>query len=264
MGSFFLSLGCAAAAVAVTLAVTLVVALRIGRHNVIDATWGLLFCVIATVVFLTSFGHGDGLRRVLLLAMVWLWGGRLAVHIGRRSRGKGEDPRYQQLLGRAPGNRTWYAIRMIYALQGLLALLISVPVQVGMHEDGGVFVLGWLGVVVWAVGLFFEATGDAQMSRFRADPANRGKLIDVGLWRYTRHPNYFGDATVWTGLWLVAAERWPGVLTLPSVAIMIYLLVFGSGKRLLERSMMDRPGYREYARRTSGFFPLPPRKTAAG
>ena len=164
------------------------------------------------------------------------------------------------MLDKAKGNRTWYAVKVIYLGQGALVFFISLPIQVGMYEHGRFFVLGWLGVVSWAVGLYFEATGDRQMSTFRADPANKGKLIDVGLWRYTRHPNYFGDACVWAGIFLIAAERWPGVLTILSPAVMIYLLANGSGKKVLERSMKKRPGYEDYMRRTSGFFPLPPKK----
>ncbi|MGI8879544.1 MAG: DUF1295 domain-containing protein [Jatrophihabitans sp.] len=263
LGAFFASLGWAALAVLVLLSITFAIGSRIGRHNVVDVAWGGGFGVAALAVLLTSFSNGDGLRRVLLLVMVLVWGGRLAFHIAMRGRGKGEDPRYAQLLSKAKGNPAWYAFRMIYLLQGVLVLFISLPVQVGMIERGGVTIVGWIGVVIWAVGLFFEATGDRQMEQFKSDPANKGKLIDIGLWRYTRHPNYFGDACVWVGLFLLAAERWPGVLTMLSPAVIIYLLAFGSGKKLLEKSMAKRPGYADYQHRTSGFIPLPPKKTGS-
>lgn len=151
-------------------------------------------------------------------------------------------------------------LTVVYGLQGGLAFLISLPIQVGVDERSGVTPFAWAGVAVWAVGLAFEAIGDAQKARFMADPANRGAILDRGLWRSTRHPNYFGDACVWVGIFLVAAGSWPGVLTIGSPIVMIYLLAFGSGKRVTERRMADRPGWAAYARRTSGFFPLPPRR----
>ena len=148
----------------------------------------------------------------------------------------------------------------MYLLQGVLALLISAPILVGGFERRPSGCLGWIGVAVWAVGVFFEAVGDAQMERWRADPAHKGKVIDVGLWRYTRHPNYFGDACVWWGIFLVAAERWPGVVTVLAPILMTLLLTKGSGARILEKHMSKRDGWAEYAARTSGFFPLPPKK----
>ena len=112
--------------------------------------------------------------------------------------------------------------------------IISAPIQVGVFESGAVGVIGWIGLAVWLVGVFFEAVGDHQMESFRRDPANKGKVIDSGLWRYTRHPNYFGDACVWWGIFLVAAEQWPGVLTVFAPVIMTLLLTRGSGARILE------------------------------
>src|SRR6185312_6794789 len=138
----------------------------------------------------------------------------------------------------------------IYLLQGALALVIAAPILVGGFSSGPVTVVAWLGLAVWAVGVFFAAVGDAQMERWRADPSHKGKVIDVGLWRYTRHPNYFGDACVWWGIFLVAVggTRW-SLLTVLSPAVMTYFLVFATGAKLLERSMMKRDGYPEYAAR---------------
>ena len=245
-------------AVVAVLAITYTSAKIAHRHNVIDVAWGMLFVAIAVVG--CALGTADGARRTVLLLLPLLWGLRLAVHIGRRSLGKGEDPRYDKLLSKAKGSRDLYALRMVYLLQGVLALLISAPIQVGMFEPGGLGPLGYLGIVVWVVGVLFEGIGDAQMERFRADPTHKGKVIDVGLWRYTRHPNYFGDACVWWGIYLVAAEHWPGVLTLPAPMIMTLLLTKGSGARILEQHMSTRAGWDEYAARTSMFFPRPPRK----
>jgi steroid 5-alpha reductase family enzyme len=255
------TLGWAAIAVTVVLIATFVAAKIVHRHNVIDVGWGLLFCAVAVVSFATSTGARDAVRHWLLLALPLLWGVRLAVHIARRSVGKGEDPRYEQLLGKARGSRDLYALRMVYLLQGLLALVIATPITIGANGPSPVGPLAWIGVALWALGVFFEAVGDAQMDRWRRDPAHKGKVIDVGLWRYTRHPNYFGDACVWWGIFLVAADGWPGVLTVFAPIVMTLLLTKGSGARILEKHMSQRSGWDEYAARTSGFFPLPPKKT---
>jgi steroid 5-alpha reductase family enzyme len=257
--AFWANVGWAALAMLALLAITFAVSKIVGRHSVVDSTWGLLFVGAAVVSFVVSAGHGDGLRRVLLLVLPTLWGLRLAVHIGRRSIGKPEDPRYKELLDKAKGNGDLYALRMIYGLQGLLALVICSPIMVGAFEARSVGFLAWIGVAVWIVGVFFEGVGDMQMERFKADPKNKGKLIDVGLWRYTRHPNYFGDACVWWGTFLVAAEALPGVATIFAPIVMTLLLTIGSGARTLERSMSKRDGWDEYAARTSMFVPLPPR-----
>jgi steroid 5-alpha reductase family enzyme len=142
--------------------------------------------------------------------------------------------------------------------------VVSLPVQVAMYESANVGVVTWIGVAVWAVGLAFEAVGDAQLARFKADPANRGRLMDRGLWGWTRHPNYFGDSMVWFGLWIVACSHRVGLLTVVAPVLMTHMLVNKSGKALLERRMTRSRGdaYAEYAARTSGFFPRPPRRTA--
>lgn len=261
-GELLAALPWTAGGVVVALGITFVVALRLGRHAVVDVTWGLGFAVVALVAFVLSAGTGDDLRRWLLVVMTVVWGVRLGVHIGRRSRGGSEDPRYEAMFERSGGNRNLVALRKVYLLQGLILWFVSLPVQVGMFAPGPVGVLTWVGVAVWAVGLFFEAVGDAQLDAFRRDPSNKGKVLDTGLWRYTRHPNYFGDACVWWGIFLVGAQAWPGVLTVLSPLVMTWLLANGSGKPLLEKGMSDRrPGYDEYVRRTSGFVPLPPKRS---
>jgi steroid 5-alpha reductase family enzyme len=247
-------------AVLVVLAATFVASRIAGKHSVIDTAWGLLFVAVAVITFWSSSGHGDTLRRALLLVLPVLWGLRLAVHIGRRSIGKPEDPRYEQLLAKAKGNPDLYALRSVYLLQGALALLIAAPILVGAFEGRPVRVVAWIGVALWLVGVFFEAVGDTQMERWRADPSHKGKVIDVGLWRYTRHPNYFGDACVWWGIFLVAADSWPGILTIPAPVLMTLLLTKGSGARILEKHMSRREGWDEYAARTSMFIPRPPKK----
>jgi len=207
--------------VVVLIAITFGVGVRIGRNNVVDTAWGLLFVGVGIASLITSQGHGDPVRRWLLVAMVSIWGLRLAVHVGRRAIGKGEDPRYEQLLSKGHTNPTVNAVLKVYLPQAVLAFLISAPLRVGSFEFGGVAVLGIIGVLLWAVGLFFEGVGDAQMERYKkwknGQPADevKGSVMGKGLWRFTRHPNYFGDACVWTGILLVGAERWFGVLTIP-------------------------------------------------
>ncbi|MBO2450923.1 DUF1295 domain-containing protein [Actinomadura barringtoniae] len=247
-----------AVAVVILLATTWTAAVRLGRHSVIDVIWGLGFTVIALVAFV--IGDGDTSRRLLVLALTAIWGVRLALHIARRSIGAGEDPRYERMLGRHPDPNT-AAITRIYLPQGVVMYFVALPVMVAMGEDGGLGPLAWIGAAVWLVGFAFEAVGDWQLARFRADPDSKGKVLDTGLWRYTRHPNYFGDAVVWWGLFLIAAERWPGVLTLLSPIAMTYFLAGKTGKPLLEKQLTrTRPGYADYVERTSGFFPLPPKK----
>jgi steroid 5-alpha reductase family enzyme len=237
------------------------VALRLGRYNVVDVVWGTAFVVIGVVSFAWSAGHGvDTWRRVLPLALVAIWGLRLSAYIGIRSRGKGEDPRYDALLGDRP-NRALRALGIVFVLQAVVAWFISLPVQAAMYIRSGWAPLAFVGGAVWLIGMFFETVGDAQLNGFRSNPANRGKVMDRGLWRYTRHPNYFGDATVWAGLYLVAAQHWVGALTVASPVLMAWFLSFKTGKPLLEKQMAEtKPGYRDYIQRTSGFFPLPPKR----
>ncbi|MFD5881801.1 DUF1295 domain-containing protein [Streptomyces yangpuensis] len=251
---------CAAVAAAVLLA-AFAVGTRLRLHRVVDIAWGVAFSAVAATTYLLSAGHGDPERRLLVAAATVLWGLRLSAHIAWRSRSHGEDPRYTALLDKARGNRTWYALRTVYLLQAALVWLISLPVQVASYAGGPVGLLGVLGLIVWAAGLGFEAVGDHQLARFKEDPANRGRIMDRGLWGWTRHPNYFGDSLVWWGIYLLAcASLSSALLSLVSPVVMTGLLTVGSGKRLLEKHMAGRPGYAEYAARTSGFLPRPPRR----
>ncbi|WP_233448042.1 DUF1295 domain-containing protein [Streptomyces venezuelae] len=255
---------CAATAGALLLA-TFAVAVRRGLHRIVDIAWGLAFSAVAVVTWLLSAGHGDDGRRLLAAAATVLWGLRLAAHIARRSRGHGEDPRYTALLAKAPGNRTLYALRTVYLGQAALVWLISLPVQAASYSSAPLDLPAFCGIALWALGLAFEAVGDHQLACFKQDPANRGRIMDKGLWAWTRHPNYFGDSLVWWGLYVLACTAWqPALIVLVSPVLMTALLTVGSGKRLLEKHMSGRPGYAAYAARTSGFFPLPPRRTARG
>lgn len=259
-GQFFDALVVTGVAVILLMLVTWLIGHAIGRFNVIDVAWGLGFVVVAWVAFGASAGHGNDTRRILVAVLVSVWGLRLAGYIAIRSRGKGEDPRYAEMLDRAQGDPGVYALRSIYLAQAVALWFISLPVQVVMFEQSAPGALMWVGTAVWLVGFLFETVGDAQLNRFRADPANRGKVMDRGLWRYTRHPNYFGDATMWWGIFLIAAQQWVGVLTILSPLLMTWTLTRKTGKPLLEKGMAERrPGYADYVARTSGFFPLPPK-----
>lgn len=260
-GSNFLAVtGFSLLAVILLMLATALEARRRGRVNVVDTTWGLGFVVIAVVAALV--GEGAAWRRVALLLLVALWGLRLAWHITRRNAGKGEDPRYAELLAGEKGNPTWVAFRKVYLVQGLSLWFVSLPVQVSAAAGSGTTAVAGLGLVLWGTGITFETLGDAQLRAFKADASNRGKVMDRGLWSWTRHPNYFGDSCVWFGLFLVALGSPWGLLTIISPIVMTKLLVSYSGKALLERRMSRSKGaaYEQYVARTSGFFPRPPRK----
>ncbi|MFE9251741.1 DUF1295 domain-containing protein [Streptomyces sp. NPDC007088] len=263
-GEFARGLAPAAGAAALVMGVTYQIARRKGVHRIVDSAWGAGFAAVALVSWALSTGlgtRGDAARATLAAALTLVWGLRLAVHIGRRGRGRGEDPRYEKMLSGAPRgtSRDQYALRVVYLPQGALVWLVSLPVQAAMYVRGPLGATDGCAVALWALGLAFEAVGDAQMARFKAGPAHRGRMMDRGLWAWTRHPNYFGDFCVWWGLFLFTVTApGPAGAVLVAPLLMSYLLVFGSGKALLERSMSRREGWDHYASRTSGFLPWPP------
>lgn len=238
---------------------TWVVAMRRRRLNVVDVTWGVSFALIAVVGFIIS--PAAALRPVLVVVLTAVWGLRLGTHILlRQRRDPGEDPRYTELMSRRSGDPRLVALRSVFLLQAVAAWFISLPLQVGLVSSRGPGVLLWVGVIVWTVGFVFESVGDFQLARFRATPGHQGQVMDQGLWRYTRHPNYFGDCAVWWGLFLVCADGGWAWLTILSPALMTWFLVAKTGKPLMEAQLSrSRPGYADYVRRTSGFIPLPPR-----
>ncbi|MGH4031537.1 DUF1295 domain-containing protein [Actinomycetota bacterium Odt1-20B] len=259
--AFAANLAWAASTSLAVLLATFAIAVRRGVHRIVDIAWGLAFTAVAVVSCAASAGTGDPGRRYLVTALTALWGLRLAVHIARRGRGHGEDPRYERLLAKAPGHRNLYALRMVYLVQAALVWLVSLPVQTAQYVTGPATGIAVAGAAVVVAGVLFEAVGDAQLARFKADPAHRGRIMDQGLWRWTRHPNYFGDFCVWWGLYLITCDSGQAAAVAAlSPLVMSYLLIWGSGKRLLERHLAERPGYAAYAARTSGFFPLPPRR----
>jgi steroid 5-alpha reductase family enzyme len=259
-GPFFVTLGCAAAALLVMMAVTFAVALKAGKHSVVDTAWGIGIAVVALVALVSSLGYGQPARRGLLAAAAVIWGLRLAAYIGYRNRGKPEDPRYRDLLSKAKGDKNVYALRTIYLLQALILWVATLPIQAGMLERAPAGPLTVIGAVLWLGGFVFESVGDWQLARFKADPAHKGMIMDRGLWRYTRHPNYFGDFCMWWGLFLISLGSWVEVVTIVGPLLMTFLLTRGSGQALTEKRMADRPKYADYIARTSGFFPRPPKR----
>lgn len=236
--------------------------LRLEDASIADIAWGLLFVAVAWV----GFAVGGGSAMLLAALLTTVWGTRLAVYVGRRNLGHGEDRRYGAMRARRP-ERFWiWSLFGVFLLQGLLALLVSLPLQSLGAASGGLSVAAIVGVAVFALGFGFEAVGDAQLSAFKRDPANEGQVMDRGLWRLTRHPNYFGDAVVWWGLWLVAVGGDAGWWTAVGPALMTFLLLRVSGVAMLESDISGRrPGYADYVERTSAFFPRPPsrRESAA-
>ena len=250
-----------AAALLALQGVTFAVALRAGKHSVVDTAWGIGIALAALAAFLTSIGHGDPGRRALLLAASALWGLRLAVYVGWRNHGKPEDPRYADMLDKASGSKNLYALRMVYLLQAAILWLATVPVQLGMLEKARVGPVAVAGAVLFAIGFAFESIGDWQLARFKANPARQGQIMDRGLWRYTRHPNYFGDFCMWWGLFAISAGSWRELPALAGPLLMSFILTRGTGARMTDTRMTaSRPQYADYVARTSGFIPLPPKR----
>jgi steroid 5-alpha reductase family enzyme len=260
-GPFVLTMVVTAAALLVLQGLTFAVALKTGKHSVVDTAWGIGIALAALTAFLTSVNQGQDERRYLLLAASLLWGLRLAAYVGWRNHGKPEDPRYADMLGKAKGNPNLYALRMIYLLQAAILWLATVPVQAGMLERAPAGPLAVIGAVLFAAGFFFESVGDWQLYRFKADPANKGQVMDRGLWHYTRHPNYFGDFCMWWGLFAIGYGSWQELPALVAPLLMTFILTRGTGASMTDRRMKaSRPGYAEYIDRTSGFIPLPPKR----
>ena len=257
-----------AAAVAAGAMVLLWLASLVTRDaSIVDIFWGPGFVLVAWAVFAWVGAHdlpdGGEARRWLLVSLVTVWGLRLGGYLAYRNLGKGEDYRYVAMRDKA-GGRFWIvSLFKVFLLQGLFLWVVSLPVQAGQlpSTPDGLGPLAVIGAVMWAIGLFFETAGDAQLARFKADPANKGRVMDRGLWRYTRHPNYFGDFMVWWGIYLVALEGHGTWWAFAGPLLMSFLLLRVSGVAMLEKTIgTRRPGYEEYVRRTSAFFPRPPRR----
>jgi steroid 5-alpha reductase family enzyme len=234
--------------------------------SIVDRWWGMAFVLLAWCYLGTAGGWRPAPASArLLVVLVTIWGVRLSLHITRRNWGHGEDYRYRAMRARRAASFWWSSLFVVFLLQGLLAWVIAMPLLAGARA-GAAVTSGWIvgGMVCWAIGFCFEAIGDAQLARFKADAGNRGRVMDRGLWRYTRHPNYFGDALLWWGYFGFAAAggAW---WTIVGPALMTLLLLKVSGVALLERTLAEtKPAYRDYVHRTSAFVPLPPRGGSGG
>jgi len=226
--------------------------------SLVDPFWGFGFVVVAWLAWLLNSPTTS--RATLLVGLTTIWGLRLSLFLLGRNWNHGEDRRYAAMRAHHGRSFWWVSLFSVFLLQAAILWFVSLPTQVALAKDEPVS-LGWLdalGSGVWAVGLFFEAVGDWQLARFRSDPRNAGRVLDRGLWRFTRHPNYFGDFCVWWGLYLIAAAGGVG-WTIASPLLMSVLLLRVSGVTLLERTITERrPDYAAYQARTSAFFPWRP------
>jgi steroid 5-alpha reductase family enzyme len=240
------------------------ISIQLGDVSFIDSFWAFGFVIIAWATFLGTSGSPN--RSALLLGITTVWGLRLSGYLFWRWRKEGADGRYVAMKRHFEGNVHLGFLRNVFLMQGVLLWLVSVPIQLGQlqAEPAELGFLALLGSLVAMIGIAFESIGDAQLASFKGNPDNAGLVMDKGLWRYTRHPNYFGDLCVWWGLFLIAAETSAGKFSIFGPALMTWILVQWSGATLLERRMKrSRPGYEDYVERSSRFFPMPPRNKSS-
>jgi steroid 5-alpha reductase family enzyme len=225
--------------------------------SIVDNLWSLFFLLAACVY--AGLAPATGPRTALLLVLVSIWALRLSGYLTWRNRGEPEDRRYQAIRARNQPGFAWKSLYLVFALQGALAWVIAAPLAAGIRGSAPLSALDWVGAGVWLFGFGFETIGDWQLARFKADAANRGRVMDRGLWRYTRHPNYFGEASLWWGFYLIALAA-GGWWTLFAPLLMTALLLKVSGVALLEKDIAERrPAYRDYIARTNAFLPGPRR-----
>lgn len=227
--------------------------------SIVDIFWGLGFVIVNTIYFLNS--DTPSIRQYIVLILVTIWGFRLSGYLAWRNIGKGEDYRYQEFRQKfGPERYWWFSYFQTFLLQGSLILIISLPLLAVNLSIEKLNILDYIAVVIWCIGFMFEAGGDYQLANFKKNPANKGKVLNTGFWKYTRHPNYFGDATVWTAyalFCLASGSYWQIIGTV----IMIVLIIKISGVALLEKTLKTtKPQYKEYIEKTNAFLPWFPKK----
>lgn len=246
------------------------IAVNIRDVSFIDAFWafGMVMLAWLSAWQIWSKDKPLSMHGIFILVVVTLWGLRLGTHLLIRWRDHGEDPRYKKIIAATMEKKGWswpkVALLQVFLLQAPLLFIVCLPAQIGILSSGDVAPgpLAWAGIAIAVIGIGFETIGDAQLGRFRNNPANKGKVMDKGLWRYTRHPNYFGDACTWWGIWLIATDAawWIGAVSVIGPIFLTFTLMKWSGGPMLERGLKKtRPGYDDYIERTSAFFPMPPR-----
>jgi steroid 5-alpha reductase family enzyme len=244
----------------VLVSVTWIVSIFRRNVSIVDSVWSLMFLAMAYTYTSPAWLNGDlSVRAMLLLVLVTVWALRLSVYISWRNHGEGEDRRYRAIRRRHEPGFAMKSLYLVFGLQGLLAWIISLPLLAAATGSAAPGLLDAIAVLVWLTGFGFETVADAQLAAFRENPENRGKVLDRGLWRYTRHPNYFGECTLWWGYYLLAVAA-GGWWSFPAPLLMTFLLLRVSGVTLLERDISERrPAYRNYILRTNAFFPGAPR-----
>ncbi len=251
LGGFLLILGLVSA--------LWIVSLIIKDASIVDIYWGLGFVAVAWFYAYKNLENFT-LVHQLFLGMVTLWGFRLGGYLASRNLGKGEDYRYVQFRKEGGKHWWWISFLRVFFLQGVLQWIVSSIFLLVVLSTAELSWLHYLGLVLFAIGLFFEAVGDWQLTQFKKNPENKGKVLDTGLWRYTRHPNYFGDAMIWWGFFCFAATHPQGIYFIFAPLLMTFLLIRVSGVAMLERGLKNtKPKYAEYIRKTSAFIPMPPK-----
>ncbi|HOK25306.1 MAG TPA: DUF1295 domain-containing protein [Bacteroidales bacterium] len=245
----------------VMMSILWIISVIIKNVSIVDIFWGFGF--VLTTWFYYFFTDGYELRKLLISILVTIWGLRLSIYIAWRNAFKGEDFRYRNFRKKYGEKHYWWiSFFQVFLLQGILMWLISSPLLGAQYynRNNNLNLFDYIGLIVWITGLVFEAGGDLQLAKFKANPANNGKILDTGFWRYTRHPNYFGDSAVWWGYGLLSCAAGGYLPALGSI-LMTLLIIKVSGVAMLEKSLKTkREGYEEYVKRTSAFFPWFPRK----
>jgi steroid 5-alpha reductase family enzyme len=238
-----------------------IISIFIKNVSIVDSFWGIGFVLAAISYYLNTEGHFA--RKELVVGFVLIWGLRLSIYLGWRNWGKDEDYRYQQFRKNYGAHRYWwFSFFQVFLLQGFLSWLVSVPLLAAMYymPNTPLNYIDYIAVVLWIIGFLFEAGGDFQLAHFKGNPENKGTLLQNGFWKYTRHPNYFGDATVWWafGLFSIAVGNYVSLL---GPILMSWLIIKVSGVAMLEKTLKNsKPSYKEYIEKTNAFFPWFPKK----
>lgn len=234
------------------------------NNGLADMAWGLGFVVVAIVSLIVANTYH--LYQLVITSLVLLWGLRLFFYIGLRNWSKPEDFRYVNMRKKWGKHVHLKAYFIVFMLQMTFLLIVSLPIQLSAYVDQEIDFIGYIligvGVVLWIIGFIFEAVGDQQLKTFKSNPENKGKIMQTGLWKYTRHPNYFGEAVMWWAVWIVSMSTlsWINLIGIIGPIFITYLLLFVSGVPLLEKKYKDNEAFQAYAKKTSIFFPLPPKK----
>ena len=238
-----------------------VISLIYRNVTIVDSLWGLGFVLIAWLTF--SMADGFWGRKLLITLLVTAWGLRLIIHLSIRNWGHGEDPRYANWR-KESGDRFWLvSLFKVFILQSIFLWIIALALQWGQigTQPAGLTWLDYAGLALWMLGFYFEAVGDWQLARFKADPHQKGRVMNTGLWAYSRHPNYFGESLIWWGIFLIALATWSNWWTIISPLVITTVLLKMTGVTLMEKAIVHtRPGYREYIQQTNAFIPWFPKK----